>query len=268
MHEDWRIEAGVFPERGRFFCIASAGCTAFALAERGREVTAVDINPAQIAYVEDRLAGRPPRAGSAENKLASFRRLQRLAGWTPSAVTEFCALADVATQAVFWRERLDTRRLRAGLALILSRPALRRAYSPALVAAVPERFDRAMRRRLERCFVRHPNRDNPYARFLLLGEAEQPAPRAGLELTLACADAASYLENVPPRSFDGFALSNVLDAAPAAYRRRLLTALRRAAAPGAVAVWRTFGEATTADEAEWAARDRSFLWGGVRVEPI
>ena len=266
MHEDWLIEADVLPERGRIFCIASAGCTAFALASRGASVTAVDANPAQIEYVQTRLDGGEPRPGSVERKLARLRRLGRIAGWSPAALSEFCALADGRAQVDFWREHLDTRRFRAGLALLLSPLSLRLAYSSPLVAAVPSRFGRVVRRRLERGFARHANRDNPYARFLLLGDAEQPARRPGLELTLACADAAAFLEQSAPPSFDGFSLSNVLDGASPAYGRRLQAAVRRAAAPGAVAILRSFDEPASAEEYEWAARDRSLLWGSVRVE--
>jgi S-adenosylmethionine:diacylglycerol 3-amino-3-carboxypropyl transferase len=42
MFEDWSVEARLFPPGGRVFCIASAGCTAIALAARGHDVTAVD----------------------------------------------------------------------------------------------------------------------------------------------------------------------------------------------------------------------------------
>lgn len=266
MHEDWLIEADVLPERGRVFCIASAGCTAFVLASRGAGVTAVDANPAQIEYVKSRLDGGEPRLGSVERKLAHLRRLGPLAGWSPAALTEFCALADGGAQIDFWREHLDTRRFRTGLALLLNPLSLSLAYSSPLVAALPRHFARVLRRRLERGFASHPNRDNPYARFLLLGDAEQPAPRRGLDLTVACADAAAFLEHCAPASFDGFSLSNVLDGAAPAYGRRLRAAVRRASAPGAVAVLRSFDEPTSAEEDEWAARDRSLLWGSVRVE--
>src|SRR5438094_8829220 len=63
MHEDWRIEASLFPPGSRVLCIASAGCTALALAESGDRVTAVDINPSQVDYVRPRLAGMPAKAG-------------------------------------------------------------------------------------------------------------------------------------------------------------------------------------------------------------
>jgi S-adenosylmethionine:diacylglycerol 3-amino-3-carboxypropyl transferase len=266
MYEDRLLEAEVLPERGRIFCIASAGCTAFALASRGASVTAVDANPAQIEYVQARLDGAEPRMGSVERRLARLRTLGRLAGWTPAALSEFCGLADGQAQVNFWREHLDTRRFRAGLALLLNPVALRLAFSSPLVAAVPPRFGRVVRRRLERGFARHPNRDNPYARFLLLGDVEQPAPRPGLDLALACADAAAFLEQSAPSRFDGFSLSNVLDGTSPAYGRRLRAAVRRAAAPGAVAILRSFDEPASAEEVDWAARDRSLLWGSVRVE--
>lgn len=265
MHEDWLIEAEALSERRRIFCIASAGCTAFALASRGAYVTAVDANPAQIEYVQERLNGAEPRAGVVEGMLARLRRLRPLVGWSRAALTAFCALEDGRVQRDFWRTRLDTRRFRAGLALLLNPLSLRLAYSSPLVAGLPPSFGRVVRSRLERGFALHPNRQNPYARFLLLGENEQPDPQPGIDLTLVCADAAAYLEQSAPASFDGFALSNILDGAPPAYGQRLFSAVRRAASPGAVVVLRSFTQPATAQDESWAARDRSLLWGSVRV---
>jgi Protein of unknown function (DUF3419) len=265
MHEDWMIEAEALPERGRIFCIASAGCTAFALASRGASVTAVDANPAQIEYVRERLNGAEPRAGVVEGMLARVRTLRSLVGWSHEELSDFCALEDVQAQIDFWSTRLDTRRFRAGLALLLNPLSLRLAYSSPLVAALPPLFSRVVRRRLERGFSLHSNRQNPYARFLLLGEDAQPEPQPGIDLTLACADAAAYLEQSAPASFHGFAFSNVLDGASPAYGQRLFSAARRAAAPRAVVVVRSFNHPATAEEETRAACDRSLLWGSVRV---
>ncbi len=267
MFEDWLLEEEVLPAEGRILCIASGGGTAFALAARGRSVTAVDVNPAQVEELRRRLAGAPPRRGAVDHMLARLRLAGPLVGWTPARMRAFCDLADPAAQRRLWTERLDTRRFRAALALLLHPAALRTVYAPALVRVLPPRFDRAIRARLARGFARHPNRDNPYARSLLLGEAPEPPP-PGLRLELACAEVAAYLDGCAPRSFDGFSLSNVLDGPGSDYAERLLHAVRRAAAPGAVLVLRSFGEPRTDAEDEWAARDRALLWGSIRVEEI
>jgi S-adenosylmethionine:diacylglycerol 3-amino-3-carboxypropyl transferase len=261
-HEDHAIEAEVLPKTGRLFCVAAAGDTAFALAARGAAVTAVDANPAQLEYVRARIQKAPPRDGAVERTLSILRGLAPLAGWSRSAVRRFCDLEAVEEQVRFWRERLDTIRFRAVLAGLLSRPALRRAYAPDLLRPLPPRFDLAIRRRLARGFARHPNRTNPFARALLLGEAAQPAPAP---VGLVLADVAEFLEQVEPRSFDGFSLSNVLDGASRDYAERLANAVRRAGVPGAPCVLRSFAEPRNAGEAEWAARDRSLLWGSVRT---
>jgi hypothetical protein len=261
-HEDFGIEAEVLPEAGRLFCVAAAGDTAFALAARGAAVTAVDANPAQLEYVRARIQGAPPRDGAVDRALAILRGLAPLAGWSRGAIRRFCDLEAVEEQARFWRERLDTIRFRAALAGLLSRPALRRAYAPELVRPLPPRFDLAIRRRLARGFARHPNRANPFARALLLGRTAQPAP---VPVELVRADAAEYLERVAPGSFDGFSLSNVLDGASREYAERLASAVRRAGVPGAPCVLRSFAEPSDAGEAEWAAHDRSLVWGSVRT---
>ncbi len=116
------------------------------------------------------------------------------------------------------------------------------------------------------CFSRHANRRNPYARALLLGEqvTVPPPPEAG-RIRLVQADAAAFLESEPPGSFAGFSLSNILDGAAVGYRRRLVNAVRRAAAPDAVAVIRSFRDATHSMPSNHAADDRAMLWGIVDV---
>jgi hypothetical protein len=102
---------------------------------------------------------------------------------------------------------------------------------------------------------------------MLLGEdppGHTPASGAALA-ALQCADAAEYLEGSDPGTFDLLTLSNILDGASQAYARRLAAAVRRAGAPGATAVLRSFGEPSDSAAQEWAARDRSILWGSVRV---
>jgi S-adenosylmethionine:diacylglycerol 3-amino-3-carboxypropyl transferase len=251
MFEDARIELAVFAPGSRVFCIASAGCTAFALAGHGFDVTAVDVDAAQVAYVRSRLAGAGARRGVVDRALAAF------AGLGPRAeVHRFCALDDPEEQVAIWDDRLDSTRFRVAFAAALA--------VPARAARLPARLDRLVRGRLRRSFARHPNRDNPYLRGLLLGELPPP-PGRGLELRVELADAAAFLERCTAESFDGFALSNLLDVAPRGYAARLEAAVAHAAAPGARVVLRTLAEPENAAEAERAAADRAPIWGAIRV---
>jgi S-adenosylmethionine:diacylglycerol 3-amino-3-carboxypropyl transferase len=125
-----------------------------------------------------------------------------------------------------------------------------------------------MRGRMERCFSLHSNRENPYARALLLGDmpSAQNAEQVG-SIQLVCADAAAFLEDQPSGSFTGFSLSNILDGANAAYEERLFAAVCRAAAPGAVVVLRSFREPALPTQTNRALEDRSMLWGTINTRP-
>ena len=267
MYEDASIELGAFAPGGRVFCIASAGCTAMKAASR-HEVVAIDINPVQLAYAERRLAGIPCVRGAAERVMAFGRAFASLAGWWPSRVRAFLELEDPAEQVVYWRRHLDTRRFRAAFDGLFSAIALRAIYATPFLDCLPPRPGTVIRGRMERCFARHANRTNPYARALLLGELpDEPPPPEARRIRLVHADAAAYLERAPAGSFDGFTLSNILDGADAAYRQRLFAAVKRAAAPGAVAVLRSFGEPRVTLPTNHAAEDRAMLWGVVDVRP-
>ena len=267
MYEDWRIEQAAFRPGGRVFCIASAGCTAMRLAG-DREVVAVDINPVQLAYASRRIHGAPMIRGSAETLMRVGRALLPLAGWSNSKLRAFLELDDPPAQLEIWKRDFDTRRFRAGMNLLLSTVTLAAGYSSRLLASLPDRFASVMRARMERCFATHPNRTNPFARALLLGEScdDAPAP-PGAQIQLACADAADFLERARAQSFDGFTLSNILDGADDAYRGRLFRAVIRAARRDAVAVVRSFAEPASTSASNRSAEDRSMLWGIVDVVP-
>jgi S-adenosylmethionine:diacylglycerol 3-amino-3-carboxypropyl transferase len=268
VYEDAAIERAAFPEGARVFCIASAGCTAIALSAR-HEVVAVDINPAQLDYAARRIAGAPMVRGTAEHVMRVGRALLPLAGWRPSLVRAFLEMEDPAAQREFWTAQLDTRRFRAALDALFSVAALRAAYAPHLLSVLPPRFGAVMRARMERCFSTHPNRGNPFVRALLAGElASEPSLPHAQRIRLAHADAAAFLEDAAPGSFDAFSLSNILDGAGEAYRKRLHAAVARAAAPGAIEVSRSFGEPAPDAQFNRAAEDRSLLWGIVDVRPV
>lgn len=267
MYEDASVELEAFVPGGRIFCIASAGCTAMKLAP-SHEVVAVDINPVQLAYAERRFEGDPGFRGRAERVMDFMRFFAPLAGWWPSRVRAFVELDDPIQQMEYWSRNLDTWRFRTAMDVLFSFTALRSVYASRFLDFLPKRLGAVMRGRMERCFARHPNRSNPYARSLLLGElsSDPPAPEAK-KVRLVHADAAEFLENEAPGSFDGFTLSNILDGVDDAYRRRLFAAVKRAAAPGAVTVLRSFGEAELSSPANRAAEDRAMLWGSVLVRP-
>ncbi|MGH9440659.1 MAG: DUF3419 domain-containing protein [Thermoanaerobaculia bacterium] len=267
MHEDASIELRTFEPGGRVFCIASAGCTAMQLAAR-HDVVAADVNPLQLAYARRRFEGEVGGAGVAERFIAIARGLSPLVGWSRSLLREFLDLDDPEAQVVFWRRHLDTRRFRRALRLLLSRPVLRRIYAAPFLARLPPRFDEIVRTRMERGFARHSNLRNPFVRELLLGETSPPAGPAGANgIRLVLSDAASFLESAPAGSFDGFTLSNILDTAGPDYEHRLIAAVKRAAAPGAVSVFRSFREPAMFAPTNFAGEDRSMLWGIVDVRP-
>src|SRR5262249_62068384 len=83
MYEDAAIELRAFAGRERVFAIASAGCTARALAAAGHRVTAVDVNPRQLGYARARADGAPGVEGTAGPLLAAARRSLGLIGRAP-----------------------------------------------------------------------------------------------------------------------------------------------------------------------------------------
>jgi S-adenosylmethionine:diacylglycerol 3-amino-3-carboxypropyl transferase len=270
MFEDAQIEEAHFASGSRVFCIASAGCTAINLAKHGRQVTAVDINPRQVAYVRRRLSGDEMEQGAADRTLAIGRLLARFFGVRKSDLDEFVRLDDPAAQRAFWRERIDSALLRAATRAMLAPSVLRLVYANPFIRSLPNHFGDALRSRIERGISLHSNRTNPFAAPLFLGvdlpSNSEPLPPEG-RLNVVCADAAEFLEYCPAGSFHGLTLSNILDGAGVAFAARLLGAVRHAAAPGAIVVLRSFAEPRDDYEAQWAAADRSLIWGRIVVQP-
>ena len=100
---------------------------------------------------------------------------------------------------------------------------------------------------------------------LLLGESPATTESPVRAIRFVCADAATYLESAGAASVDAFSLSNITDGASPSYVQRLHRAVKHTAAPGALVVTRNFAEPASAEN-NCAARDRSALWGSVRVQ--
>ena len=264
MYEDAEVEREAFHRCGRIFCIASAGNTALRLSFE-HEVVACDINPVQLAYAEGRAKGEPPQTGDAERFMYFMRAFMPLVGWQRATVRAFLGLSDTSEQLAFWRERLDTRRFRAGFDAIMSHAMLRACYAAKFVSFLPFRFGAVMRKRLERGFALHANASNPYVHALLLGEAIGDPPVIPSRVQFLSGDAATVLESSPSSSYDGFSLSNILDGAASTYRDRMVCAVRHAATRDAIVVSRSFLEPTTQIDSNHPERDRSMLWGMVDI---
>ncbi len=279
MFEDWTLEESVFAGRRRVLCIASGGCTAIALANRGHRVTAVDVNPAQIASVRRRLAarGKPRCSRPMESEPpASVERALRMRLWAlralgvaSSLVQEFVDCDSVARQVQLW-DRLCSRRVRLALRAVLHPSVLRLTYARPFVRALPQHFSQTLLTRMRRGIARWPNRDNPFIGQLLTGRRSprlDPALQPGRTIELVCDEVASYLERSAPGSFEAFSLSNIPDGCDEGYARRLVDAVYHAAAPGAVVVIRSFC-GSPEPGSDWSAHDRAHLWGSVHVERV
>lgn len=283
MYEDPAVELAVFPPPGaRVLCIASAGDTAAALAAAGYEVTAIDLNPAQLAYARARLeAGAPAVTGTAE-RLTGLGRATAAAllpAWRSASVADFLRLDDPGQQRRRWAAEFDGPGLRL-LAAAALRPAgaLAAVLRPGFRCALPRGFDTVLLRRIARTVARHPNAANDWAWRLLLGRerpgAAGPVPASALAPAAATAgggrvrlvrgEVVEHLERSAAGSYDAVTLSNVVDGPGPRFARRLRAAVEHAVRPGGTAVVRSLREPGPGGPG-LAAEDRSMIWGVVRV---
>ena len=157
----------------------------------------------------------------------------------------------VEQQREIWHGLAHRRRFRALFRWALHPLVLRAFYGGALRQGLPLDLGEIVRGNIERSFTDFLVASNPYIIQLLRGGlAPDPAQwplalrpdcdrfdaiAARLDhLSLHPAEAAHFLENQPAGSVDFFALSNVIEAIGSQSARRLLRAVERAAAPGAL----------------------------------
>lgn len=325
VHEDAALERALLQlapadENGdqRALCIASGGDTALSLLLENASVCALDINPAQIALCELKIAAisaanddelrdalhRDARAlysrvepqlspatrafwqnPAQQNALARglnfcgrvedvFQRgAPYLARWLGGdAVSALFAAEDKLAAWEIFARQWNNWRWRLIFRVLLHPYALRLIYAAGFVHDVPHGFSRIVRRRIESALLRDLPRDNPYANATLHGRysgsergwplwarsENLPLVRGRLSaLNFACGDVAQWLEQCPPASLHFCALSNVLDASDSAYGQRLLRAVARASAPGALVCLRAI---TTVPADALEATQEFFDW--------
>ncbi|SDR99867.1 class I SAM-dependent methyltransferase [Microlunatus soli] len=289
-YEDERVESDAFGPPGEVCVIGASGETAAACAAAGHRVTAVDINPSQLDYARNRLAGGPIRIGLAERVMRVGRALLRVAApaWRMSELGPRLASAGPEQAADYWQRSLDTTALSRLLGgTIRPAGAVLRTIRPAARATFPASFDAVIRQRIGEGLARHGMVGNRFAWRLLAGCEDRNwslpsartlpavAPSAGgpAEIVWVRADIGRHLETVPAGRYDGLSLSNVLDGADPDYRRRLLAAAHRAVRPGGTIVLRSFAPLSAAatlhagpfTALDASAADASLIWGTVTV---
>lgn len=271
MHEDWSLESCLFPPGGRVLCIASAGCTALALAARGHPVDAVDINPAQVQYVKARLAGAAHQDGAVDYLSSKARAALSWCGLDPHEIRNFLMMENPKDQVRFWKDTFDKGLRKVLMNFALNPLILRTVYSSQFVRSLPSGFSSILRRRFQSGFAYHSNRQNQYVWRLLLGcdpPFAAPTPPITDPVSVICSDAVDYLQSCSSHIYDGFSFSNILDGATKEYARRLIINAERAARPGAVIVLRSLMEPEDDEDAMRAAQDRSMIWGSINVRRV
>ncbi|WAL75915.1 DUF3419 family protein [Kitasatospora sp. YST-16] len=272
MYEDPAVELAAFPPPGaRVLCIASAGDTAAALAAAGYEVTAIDLNPVQLAYARTRLEGGAPAATGTAERLTGLGRTAAAAllpGWRPAAVADFLRLDDPEEQRRRWSAEFDGPGLRL-LAAAALRPAgaLATVLRPGFRCVLPRGFDEVLLHRIARTVARHPNAANDWAWRLLLGRERPGAAEAVAgpgRVRLVQGEVVEHLERCAAGSYDAVTLSNVVDGPGPHFARRLRAAVEHAVRPGGTTVVRSLREPGPGGAGR-AAEDRSMIWGVVRV---
>lgn len=259
VREDAEVELFVAGQRPieRGLIIASAGCTALALAPRGGHWTALDSNPAQLELCQlkarlltngnrDRILPLL-RTGRVDRMLDGLACLYRYGLFRNARVREFFNLDDLAAQRQHFESYWDGRLWRGCFQLAIGQPLLfMRWFFGSLTHSFPPNLATHLRHEVEAALLRSPARQNPYLWQLFLGGyppgvwppylGDLPRDLSGLEWVKG--DLLEWLEEQPSDSLDFFGLSNVPELASGPEIARLGKALVRVGRPGALVVLR------------------------------
>ena len=229
------------------------------------------------------------------------KRLRQIMRWLPLIqsrrnIRRLFTAKTLGEQRRVYQKLWNHARWKAAFEILLSRPILKVVYGDQFMNAVPPRFARQIKWRMDEAFMRHLIGQNPYLwqtfqgiypphqnglPFYLQSE-DFPIVQSELpKMHLAIADAALYLEAQTPESVGFFALSNILKITSPAYSARLMRAVFRAAKPGAKVCLRSifpFDETSMRQSfanskldfqwlpaSDYENRDRSFFCVNIRV---
>ncbi len=197
------------------------------------------------------------RAGKSERFIALVAAVVARAVVRAGGVPALLDANSVDAQREIFARSWDGWRWRALFALLLNRWTFSRAYHPSFFAHVENpSFARHFRQLAERALTELPARDNYFLHEMLTGhypvrEAQGIPPYlsargaaraadAGSTLSLVDGSMTAYLRSCPPRSIDGFALSNIGEWLDQRDLDELFSQVVRTARPGARVIYRNF----------------------------
>ena len=196
-------------------------------------------------------------AGVTERFIGLIMKVLRVGIHPPSRIRRLLACRTVDEQRAFYDREWDTRRWRLLFDVLLNRAVFRKAYHPAFFEHVENpSFARHFRRLAEHALTQVPVSTNYFVHHMLTGSYPSGVP-GGLppyldpsgaarvttdldRLLLVDAGYTAYLRTLPPRSVDGFALSNICEWFTPEQIDELFAEVVRTAAPGATLVFRNF----------------------------
>lgn len=195
-------------------------------------------------------------AGVTERFVSSLAVVMRATIHPDARIRALLACATLDEQRAFYDRTWNNRRWRALFPLLLNRFVFRRTYDPAFFEhAEAGSFAVYFRDKLEHALTALPMRESYFLHYMLTGEyARDPSglpaylTPEGARLCAARRDRlrlvdggiTAYLESLPARSVDRFALSNVAEWMSPTEIDALFAAVARAAAPRARVCFRNF----------------------------
>ncbi len=194
-------------------------------------------------------------SGVVDNRLKQLMSLFYLSVHTKEQTRQFLSLPTVDAQKQYFTKMWKNWQWDFGLSIVLSKTFLSLGFGNNAVDSLPKDFSAVMKARLERALTEVPIQDNGYVWQTFLGEYPRNAQSEAIESALpaylqsknqktlkqnlervlfSVDDAVSFLSEQKEKSFDLFALSNILELVKSDYGVKLSEQVARTARPGAL----------------------------------